>query len=248
MATTPPDEEVVTVDWMAEAWRVTVADFLAYFTTARAILAAPQPFGRQWATGERRALNPFAFMATSAALLGAAQLLMFGLIGGGRLSSAVALVAPYVHFACIGLIAHVLLRLLGSKQRASASLGVALYVGGAPALAFTLFFYLITLALRVVTHLPTFDVAVVQLPRAAQLIVHASIRIGFAAVVYYFAAALVGAHRVRVWKGVLAILTAFLVTAVVYGFVRPPASTGAHLVLWLRSEPGIRAPRVGLRL
>src|SRR5207237_817565 len=120
---TPPD-------WIAEAWRVFVGDLLAFLRTSAALLRHPRRFSSRWATGQARALNPLAFMATSAALFGAAQALFVSDGGDSLVAAALALVAPYAHFAWLGLIAHGALRLLGSRQQLRASLAAALYVGG----------------------------------------------------------------------------------------------------------------------
>jgi hypothetical protein len=237
---TPPD-------WIAEAWRVTVADVRAFLQSSVALLRRPRQFAARWATGQSRALNPLAFMATSAAVLGVAQALI-GLGSGNTLAAAaLAVAAPYAHFGWLGLLAHAALRLLGSRQKLRVSLGVALYVGGAPALAFTLVLYGVSVAMYFATHVDTFEAAIKHLPFAARLLVALIFDSGFLAVLTYLGAALAGAHGARVWQAVLAILVALVISGAIYGFWRPPPTVGAHFVLWLRSDEMVRAPTFSIR-
>ncbi len=225
-------------DWIRESWRAFVADAAAYVRTSIAIVRRPRNFAAAWAAGRERALNPLAFLATSAALLGAAQVLV-GYEGGGNLLSAVlGLVAPYAHFAWLGVLAHAALRALGSRQPLRASLAASLYVGGAPALVFTVAFYVLSGVLVTATHTQMFDTASAALPRAAHIAVAISVYVGFAVVMTYLGAALVGAHDVPPWKGLVAIVVALAVSGALYGLWRPPATVGAHFVLWLRRSAG----------
>jgi hypothetical protein len=232
-----PGDDTAPPDWIREAWRVTVADLRAFVRTAATFVAHPRRFAAGWAAGRERALNPLAFLATSAAVLGGAQAL-FGLDHGGSIAyTLLALIAPYAHFAFLGLVAHLCLRVLGSHQRLRASLGIALYVGGGPALAFTLAFYAVTGVMMAATHAASVEEASAHLAPSLTLAVGAGLYIGFIAVVGSLGAALVGAHGCRTWKGVAAIAAALAVSGVVYGFWRPPGTVGAHFVLWL-SRPG----------
>jgi hypothetical protein len=158
-----PGDDTAPPDWIREAWRLTLADFRAFARTAATLVAHPRRFAAAWAAGRERALNPLAFLATSAAVLGGAQALL------GHTAS-VEQAKPHLPHAVI------------------VAVGVFLYVG-------------------------------------------------YAAVVGTLGAALVGAHGSRAWKGVAAIAAALAVSGVVYGFWRPPATIGAHFVLWLTS-PG----------
>src|SRR3954453_17773050 len=55
--------------WLRDSLRATQDERALFAITAAAVTARPAQFGATWARGERRALNPLAFMATASALV-----------------------------------------------------------------------------------------------------------------------------------------------------------------------------------
>ena len=105
--------------------------------------------------GYTTALNPLAFLATSAALLGVVLQACDALIGGADDNSLVMNILhwlePYALFALFGLFAHLSLR----RKRARSSVAMALYAGAGPATMCGPVSILLVTALRLEMHQPT---------------------------------------------------------------------------------------------
>ncbi|MFT3914582.1 MAG: hypothetical protein QM704_10825 [Anaeromyxobacteraceae bacterium] len=141
-----------------------------------------------------------------------------------------AALVPYVHWALLGSIAHLVLRALGSREPYRASLAMALYAGGGPGLLLTLVTYGISFGLVAASGAANVDAAFAAHPRIGTALFYGLV----CAQVTYLALALAGAHRAPPWRAVAGVLVALLATAVLYGLARPPGSIGVHLaVLWL---------------
>src|SRR6476620_4654606 len=92
--------------WIGPALRASIHELEAFFRTAVAFALRPSRFAEEWVRGEATALNPLAFLATSATLLSAFRL---ALPTGSQTSLGLALtlqdaVAPYVYFALVALV------------------------------------------------------------------------------------------------------------------------------------------------
>ncbi|MFO0584668.1 MAG: hypothetical protein U0229_20545 [Anaeromyxobacter sp.] len=217
-------------DWITGAARAFARELRAYAGAAAGALVRPRTFGRAWAEGRSAELNPFGFLATSAAILSGAQAIA-GMQGPPHLAGQVlAALVPYVHWALLGSVAHLVLRAFGSGQPYRASLAMALYVGGGPGLLLTLLTYAVSFGLVAATGAASVDAAFAAHPRLSTVLFYGLV----GAQVTYLALALAGAHRARPRLAVAGVLLALVETAVVYGVARPPGSVGVHLaLLWL---------------
>ncbi len=126
-------------DWIRDAAARAVEEVRLYARTALRFTLRPGRFARAWASGEQAALNPLAMLATAAGLVGGANNLLGRLLehGGGDgdslLMDVLAAGAPFAHYALLGLVCHLLLRLAGSRRRLRDSLALALFAGAGPA-------------------------------------------------------------------------------------------------------------------
>ena len=202
-------------DWLSGAYHGVRDELGLFLRTVAAVSLRPAAFAAEWRDRRSKALNPLAFLGTALAFSSPPTLLVSHFAGlgeeGGSLFAAFLSdqVAPYVQYVLLGVLAHGFLRLLGGSQKLLATVGIALYAGGGPAMAVDL----LTLPL---------DVA---LARAAQsagsqttVIVHgltvASIAAANVAFFVTFALGLGGLHRVRPWRPVVALSLAYLLLMV----------------------------------
>jgi hypothetical protein len=201
-------------DWIHAAARSARDELAAWFATTRAICRAPARFGRAWAIGEANALNPLAFLATSAALIGIAIQAGEALTGDADDNSLLTTLwhwlQPYALFALFGLFAHLLLR----RKRARSSVAMALYAGAGPATLCGLFCILLVTILRVAV-LPPTDNLLEAVPPWLRVLLLALM---WSVLIWFWISltmALAGLHGVPYWRSALAVLWAQLVLAVV---------------------------------
>lgn len=224
------DGRAVADGWLGTAARRTLQELGLFLRTAIRFLRGPGGFARDW-DGERlEALNPAGFAATALGVYSAIAALMAWLLpiaetgGGGLRDQITAAIGPYLHYGMLGLFAHVVLRLTGSRRRAQASLGIALYAGGAVAMPFSLLFGLVgALMARAqgTTHL-------VVASGAGTMTFLVLTGASYAVVCAYLARGLQALYRVRLWTVGAAMLPAIIATALVFGTVLPRGSYGWH--------------------
>jgi hypothetical protein len=124
-------------DWIRQAVASALAEARAFLRTAWAFTRAPATFARRWAEGAMQALNPLAFMATAAAIVGTAKHAALRIIGWSESTEALwsevlSALAPYAYYVALGAVSHLVLRLGGSRRHLRTTAAVALYAGGGP--------------------------------------------------------------------------------------------------------------------
>ena len=148
-------------DWVADAVRAFVRETSLFCRTAIGFSRHPGRFITAWAAGEQHALNPLGFLATSAAILGTARVLALMAMGDQDSPDSLWIqlldaLGPFAHYLAIGLLCHVVLRLLRVpiKRRATDSAAAALYAGGGPAMAAELVSWLCVIVAHAATDDP----------------------------------------------------------------------------------------------
>jgi hypothetical protein len=227
--TAPPAPVPTSPDWIRDAIHQARAELRLFFATALGFARAPKQFAAEWATGQRRALNPLGFLATAAAVLGGARSLVGRVVHFGDAAPTMAgeildAAGPYVHYAALGVITHLVLRASGSRTPLRAAVAVSLFAGGGPAALcqLALLFALVPLHYIIAE-------------RVSMIALSALTTISFTAYSSTFAAGLAGlGHGRRWWWRLLGLLTAYLVTGVLFGLLHPPGSYGLHCVIGLK--------------
>ena len=201
--------------WLAGAYHGVRDELRLYLRTVAAVSLRPATFAAAWRDRRQTALNPLAFLGTALAFSSPPTLIVGRFAGlgeeGGTLWDAFLSdqVAPYVQYLLLGVLAHGLLRLLGGSQKLLATVGIALYAGGGPAMAADL----LTLPL---------DVALSRAAASAgttsnviwQGMSVASIAAANVAFFVTFVMGLGGLHRLRPWRPALALSLAYLLLMV----------------------------------
>lgn len=122
-------------DWIANGVRSALGELRLFFSTAAAFIRQPDRFAVDWAEMRRHALNPFAFLATAVALLEPLKYLvtryLFDASFGSLWFELSSSFGRYLMAALFGLLFHPFMRLGGSRQPLRATLGLAMYTGGA---------------------------------------------------------------------------------------------------------------------
>jgi hypothetical protein len=201
--------------WVTSALAGIRNELRLYLRTALAVSLRPAAFAAEWREGTRDALNPLAFLATALAFSSPPTLAVSHFAGlqeqGGSLWDAFLAdqVAPYVQYVLLGIFAHGFLRLLGGSQRLLATVAIALFVAGGPAMAIDL----LTLPLDVTLgHVAASAESASNF--ALQVLTVASIAGANLAFFVIFALGLAGLHRLRWWRPALALLAAYLLLMV----------------------------------
>jgi hypothetical protein len=194
--------------WLGEAVRQSVDELRAFFLTAYEATVRPARLASTWSIGERRALNPVAFLATSLAITGTAQ--HFLALARGKSDGASTLTDelienafPYAVFLTAGLLCHYIVARHGRKPPLRGTLGIALYAGGGPAALLRVFDNIL---------FPTDGDRFRRLHTGVDLL-------GYAVFILAFADAIVGLHRVRRWRAIWAIVGSFILMGLVAGFL-----------------------------
>jgi hypothetical protein len=199
--------------WLADAAASLRYDVVMFARTAVAMSLAPRRFAAEWREGQRRALNPVAFLGTALAVGSLPTLLVNHFVpragDGGPFAAFFAdQVMPYIQYTLLGLMAHGLLHLLGGRQRLLATVGVALFAGGGPAMLVDLATVPLDLMLgQAAASADTAANAVIA------VLTTASIAAANLAFFVSFAQGLAGLHGVRLWRPVLALVGAYVVLA-----------------------------------
>jgi hypothetical protein len=208
-------------DWIRAAAVASLNELAAWAGTLRAVCRRPSRIGRQWGSGEAATLNPLAFLATSAALLGLVVQGCYALVGDSGSQSVLADVLhwlqPYALFALFGLLAHLPLR----RKRARSSVAMALYAGAGPATVCGFIGVLVATAVRLLAHDPTGNL--IEGPSAVSPSLQQLLNVLTWAVLVWFwlslTAALAGLHGVRYWRSALAVLSAQVALSLALGLV-----------------------------
>jgi hypothetical protein len=219
--------------WIAEAARAGWHEALLYARTFAGATLRPGRFVRGWLAGER-AMNPFGFLATSAALLATSTSLLGHLLdrdegGSSLLEELQQSLSPYVYYAALGLIVHGVLVATGSRRKLSSSIAVALYAGGGPATLMTLLYVALAAVLRPKVHVGL----VLAAPPAWQPLVKVVIVGAFLAFPVAFALGVRALHRASLVRTLLALALAISLLGLVLGRLQVGVGT-AHLRLFPR--------------
>jgi hypothetical protein len=242
-------------DWIADSVRSALGELLLFFRTAAAFTLRPGRFAKEWVGGRRRALNPLAFLATSAALLGGLRALFHGAFpasddGGGLTGQIADAVAPYLHYAALGVIAHFVFVLCGSRGvRLRESLAVALYAGGGPAALADIAVAAVSAAYLAVRG----EATTALLPSSPWgMAMAATAVIVFSVFSWALATALVALHGqgsgLRRFASVTAaLLVSYAATGALFGALQPPGHYGLHWDLrFAKGADGKRDFSIGL--
>jgi hypothetical protein len=203
--------------WIRAAARAVLHEWRDYARTAWATTVAPARFARQWADGERQALNPFASIANALALVTVSEVL-WRLVahGSDELPPWFDLLRPALqlfHIAVTVSLFHFPLVLLGGRRPWRTSFAVALYVTSGPLLPlYLLRSVIVPMHLDAAQHLTVAQIA---------------FAVGFSFVLLgYLVVALAGAHAVRAWR----VAAAFVVGSAVLAsaMVALKVATGAR--------------------
>jgi hypothetical protein len=220
--------------WLRDSLRATQDELALFAITAAAVTARPAQFGATWARGERRALNPLAFMATAAALVTVTVTLASRLAPLGRPSSslwgeALDSLGPYVYYVALGLVCHPVLRLWGSRHALAGSVAISLYAGGGPGTLATLVD--LGLYLFIQRHFGKVSFSGPELLSPAVLSVGLFAMVVRVGSFVAFARALAGLHGLKTRGPLVALLVALVATGLVFGLLDPPGHYGMHIAL-----------------
>lgn len=210
-------------DWVAASMRMALAELRLYFETAFDFTRGPVKFAAAWVSSARRALNPLAFLATSVAIYGVVKIIGERVSNSGAGSrplwqEAALAVAPYISYALTGVLAHMLLRLLGSRRKLSSTVAMALYASAGPGFGAGLLITLVVVGARIALHVPLgVPFGAAGAPRWAMLAAMSMVLFAFAAFLVPLALALMGLHRIRRLKVLTALAGAIVATALLAG-------------------------------
>ncbi len=183
-------------DWLRDAWRTFAHEWSGYVRAAISTTFTPRQFLRQWATGERPPVNPLVCLLNALGIVTIINALQrVALPRPSQLPDWYDLVAPaiqLVNAAALASLIHFPLKLLGGRGRWRTSVAVALFVSAGP-----------MVPVSVVRDLV--QPISVAAPARADLLVLLPVLAIFA---LYLVAALAGAHRVALWRAVVALLMA----------------------------------------
>ena len=229
-------------DWIRDAAARTIDEIRAFVATGASVLVEPGKFARDWAEGRSSAPNPFAILATGAGTLAAARLLLQATVGrGGDEASLVAsvrdAVAPFVHYAFLGVVCHAALRPFARARRSFRdSLAISLFAAGGPGVASVLSVYQVGIAVWLACGRPE----VVSGGFFAALPRSASVGLQLVAMAAYFAflgvlmLALRALHEVRLWQATLGLLLAVACAALLFGLWSADVPFGTRWILTIR--------------
>lgn len=150
-----------TPDWMRQALHATLGELRFFFVTLAGFTLHPARFAAEWGSGQRRALNPLAFFATSLALTAPSSYMFHAFLTGmsegsgahirWQISSGIVHdLIPYASAILWAVVSHAVFRVLGSTKPLGATLGVCFYTVGGP---FSLFELVQRLSVKLVHRL-----------------------------------------------------------------------------------------------
>jgi hypothetical protein len=220
--------------WLGDSLRATRDELALFAVTAAAVITRPARFAAAWARGDRRALNPLAFMATAAALVTVVATVASRLTPLGRPSSslwgeALDSLGPYIYYVALGVVCHPLLRLWGSRHPLTGSVAMSLYAGGGPGTLATLVD--LGLFLFIQRHFGKVNFSGRELLSPGVLGVGVFAMVVRMASFVAFARALAGLHGLKTRGPLVALLVALVATGLVFGLLDPPGHYGMHVAI-----------------
>ncbi|MFL5347045.1 MAG: hypothetical protein ACJ8AT_19850 [Hyalangium sp.] len=193
-------------------------------------------------------MNPVTFIGTATALVVFAMRAVGDTTGRHMaptfFSQLFLALAPQLYYAQFGLVAHAVLRLLGSRRRWTSSVGVALFAGGIFPTIATLLSLGVVLGVYWFHGLPE-DVSPFQaVPAWARIILGVLISGAFSAFFFTLARGLGAVHEVSRARRVIALMAAVLVTGLIARVAPLPTM---QLVVGLRWSGPVPLPSFDLR-
>jgi hypothetical protein len=231
-------------DWWREAAVAVRDEAVRFLATVLQCCRHPRRFAATWFAGETRALNPIGYVSTALAISAAARSVTTALIqlrdDSGLWSSLAVATLPYAYYALLGVLCHIVLRLGGTTRPLSASLAIALYVGGGPGLLLTLSLLLDVLLYAAVTSGARLQHGFVDAPPWAIPILMAPV-LGMAALfLMALAAGFRGLHGGSRLRAVAAIVVAIIVAGLLLGALHAVLDFALgvpHFVFYFRRSP-----------
>jgi hypothetical protein len=202
---------------------------------------APHRFGAAWFSGASTIPNPLVAMAASVSIMTilgqeVREVLTKEPVPRTLLSSIIDTLGPYALYFGIGLVAHLVLRTLGSKRKLRTTMGLTLLTGAGPGIILALGIGVPPVVL--VKVYGSVDTINTVLPLPARIAILVSVVVLYLGFLGVYELALAGAHGVARWKGVVAGTVAVIAMAFATGALekldtskRLTGSLGAHLSL-----------------
>lgn len=230
--------------WLSEA----LEPVLKFLRTAWAFARGPARFCGDWVGGRQEAMNPVTFIGTATALV------VFAMRAVGDLterhmaptlfSQLFLALAPQLYYAQFGLVAHAVLRLLGSRRRWTSSVGVALFAGGIFPTVAMLISLGVVLGVYWTGGLPEGQELFQAVPAWARIVLGALIGSAFAAFFITLARGLGAVHEVSRPRRITALMVAVIVTGLIAHVAPLPT---LQLVVGVRWAGPVPLPSVDLR-
>jgi hypothetical protein len=219
-------------NWAQEAIESALDEARLYLSTTAAFARHPGIFSAEWAAGERRAMNPLGFFATSLAIIGALGQLdrLWPAPGAGAPSfvgDALEALGPYLHAVILALLVHAMLRARRSGHPVLDSVAAALYAAGVAEVAAALVVALIQVGFR--KPIPEVGQSPVGVACLAVAVIGAAIF--FAVALVQSLAALHGMPRR--WPAV-ALTLSWVLTGAILSLLQPPGRYGLHPLFTIR--------------
>lgn len=194
--------------WITDGLRQVQDELLFFFRTAAAITVHPRQFAREWATGQRRALNPLAFLATSLGFTSPLHFILQRIVEhrhqeGPAWVEMLEPFLPYGEFLLLGVLCHAVLRVSGAVQPLRATVAISLFAGGGPAAAADVFTDLLCAVIISRGAEESLTAGSLQMLAAASIIAANAVFIAT------FAQGLAGLHQMRLWRSGVALLLAY---------------------------------------
>jgi hypothetical protein len=207
--------------WVGELWTQLAKRVGPFASTAVGFVLRPKAFVERWRGGESPAMNPFWFAASAAAVVTTLQTALLQALGAkehaGLVETALKTLAPYAYFIEIGVAAHAVLYVLGSRRRLSSSVAMALYAGGTMATLGQLVVLAVLAAFQLAT--PADAPAA---PPGAEITVIIALMLSFAGFYTSFSTAMGALHAVRPWRMLAANVAGFFVSSALCDFLPLP--------------------------
>ena len=211
---------------------------------------APRRFGEAWFRGTENVPNPVVAMAASVSILTILRQEMHRADKSDAtthtlLSTLGETLGPYLMYVGLGLVAHAVLRVFGSKRKLRTSVGVSLLAGAGPGLVFAI--GMTSSGLWMIARYGTGNALDDQVPALAGRAIAAFILALYAWFLLVFQLALAGAHGLPRWKGLAAGMVAVVAMAFSCGWLEQAAwwskagiVLGPHLYLSFGNGMGLR--------
>jgi hypothetical protein len=230
-------------EWVPDAAAQVLAEAARYGATFAAFATRPRAAAERWAGGGSDFMNPLGFVAFAAAIFWAVAngtAALWPVPGaeagggiGGQIASAVGL---QVHYGLLGLVLHGVLRVLGSRRRAAASLGVSFYAGGSVGMALAL---ALVVAVHYAAHGLGWEPHQSVGDGVVPLVLFVAAVTAYALLCLVLARAMIGVHGVPGWQAAAGIAVAILLTALLFGSVLPEGPYGWHPFLSVARDGGL---------